>query len=221
MKALIIDDDLEFADELAMSISKLSNLDIDITNNQTFEYNCDIFFLDIDMPNINGIILAKKIKNINNKSLIIFVSYREDLIFEALQTFPYYFLRKKHLEQELPILLNRLNELNTSSILTINYQNNDIHLSTSNILYLKKDGRYLIIKTTNNSYRTRHSIKKLLPHLPRQSFATINQGFIANFKYIESEDKDKIVMKDNTTAYFSRGKYRDFIIAYIKFIENI
>lgn len=221
MKALIVDDDLKFADELAMSISKLSNLDIDITNNQTFEYNYDIFFLDIDMPNINGIILAKKIKNINNKSLIIFVSYREDLIFEALQTFPYYFLRKKHLEQELPILLNKLNELNTSSILTINYQNNDIHLSTSNILYLKKDGRYLIIKTTNNSYCTRYSIKKLLPHLPINSFATINQGFIANFKYIASEDKDKIVMKDNTTAYFSRGKYRDFIIAYIKFIENI
>lgn len=50
------------------------------------------------MPN-NGLEIARKIKQFNDDIIVIFVSFREDLIFEALQTFPYYFLRKSILKK--------------------------------------------------------------------------------------------------------------------------
>lgn len=59
----------------------------------------------------NGLEIARKIKQFNDDIIVIFVSFREDLIFEALQTFPYYFLRKKYLQEELPIVINKIKKM--------------------------------------------------------------------------------------------------------------
>ena len=108
MKIKIIDDDIQFIDSLKNNLT--GEFDHVLINGSTSfddEYDYDIYFLDIDMPN-NGLEIARKIKQFNDDIIVIFVSFREDLIFEALQTFPYYFLRKKYLKEELPIVINKI-----------------------------------------------------------------------------------------------------------------
>ena len=221
MKITIIDDDLEFGHTLAKYLNEqMNNLEIKIKTDDYGDYFDELFFLDIDMPKTSGITLAQKIKSINKNAIIIYVSFREDLVFEALQTFPYYFLRKKHLHNELGILLKKINKLNITTSLTINYQNNSISLPLQEIIFLAKEGSYLIIKTTSMVYKTRHSFKQLRPQLSPNLFGIVSQGFMANFKHIKTLTKEKVIMEDNTTSYFSRGKYNPFIIAYIECLEN-
>ena len=96
MKIKIIDDDIRFIDYLTKKLkNQLDNVVIDGSTSFKNEYDYDLYFLDIDMP-VNGIEIARKIKSYNDNMIVIFVSFRDDLIFEALQTFPYYFLRKKY-----------------------------------------------------------------------------------------------------------------------------
>ncbi len=66
--------------------------------------NYDLLFLDIDMPNITGIEL---VNNYFNKSDIgiVFVSNRDDLVFDALRCQPINFIRKQHLRDELPTVI--------------------------------------------------------------------------------------------------------------------
>ena len=94
MKIKIIDDDIQFINSLKSTLTgEFNHVFIDGSTSFVDEYDYDIYFLDIDMPN-NGLEIAKKIKQFNDDIIVIFVSFREDLIFDALQTFPYYFLRK-------------------------------------------------------------------------------------------------------------------------------
>ena len=108
MKIKIIDDDIQFMDSLKNTLTgEFDHVLIDGSTSFEDEYDYDIYFLDIDMP-YNGLEVARKIKQFNDDIIVIFVSFREDLIFEALQTFPYYFLRKKYLQEELPIVINKI-----------------------------------------------------------------------------------------------------------------
>lgn len=109
MKIVICDDDVNFSSLIADDFKnyfyeKIDNLDITIINhNFTFytDYQVDICFMDIDLINKNGIDIVKKIK-MNNKNLItIFVSAREDLVFNTFSVEPFQFIRKNHYKSDL------------------------------------------------------------------------------------------------------------------------
>lgn len=55
---------------------------------------CDILVLDIDMPEINGIEIAKYIRNFNSDITLIFITNMEHLVFESVKYTPYRFIRK-------------------------------------------------------------------------------------------------------------------------------
>lgn len=138
MKIKIIDDDIQFIDSLKNNLT--GEFDHVLINGSTSfddEYDYDIYFLDIDMPN-NGLEIARKIKQFNDDIIVIFVSFREDLIFEALQTFPYYFLRKKYLKEELPIVINKIKKMLVNNQIDIYYKGKEISLDASKILYIEK-----------------------------------------------------------------------------------
>ena len=110
MKTVIIDDDLEFARYLKDEINQCDMISMDIEIN-SYDDDFDLYFLDIDMPDTDGIAYARKIKNKAPHARIIFVSYRNDLVFDALHIFQFSFIRKEFLHEELMMVLKRINEL--------------------------------------------------------------------------------------------------------------
>ena len=54
----------------------------------------DIIFIDIEMPNCNGIEIARKIKVLTTESLIVFVSNYPEYMQESFSAHPYFFLQK-------------------------------------------------------------------------------------------------------------------------------
>lgn len=221
MKIKIIDDDIKFINNLNERLKKeLSNCIIDNSTNFDNNYDYDIYFLDIDMPD-NGIELANKLKSINEDVIIIFISFRDDLIFEALQAFPYYFIRKKYLETELPIVINKIKKVFITNKLTIYYKGQNILLDINKILYIEKNGQYTHITTKNHTYIVKHSIKYYENYLPNKMFGYVSQSFIANFNYILNENNECVVMKNGYISYYSRGRRKAFLESYLKYITNI
>ncbi len=72
----------------------------------------EILLLDIDMPEISGMELAEQIFSSNINTNVIFVTNRDDLVFQAIHYQPFRFIRKEKLNQELDEaichLLNKL-----------------------------------------------------------------------------------------------------------------
>lgn len=54
-----------------------------------------LYFLDIDMPEINGMEIADKILAKNPHSEIIFISNHEEMVFESFRYTPLRFIRKE------------------------------------------------------------------------------------------------------------------------------
>lgn len=60
----------------------------------------DLLFLDIEMPGMTGLELAQRLRREGNLIDIIYISNREDLVFDALRTNPRGFIRKNRLIQD-------------------------------------------------------------------------------------------------------------------------
>lgn len=54
----------------------------------------DIIFLDILMPDCNGFDVAKEIRAISDKTLLLFVTSQDELVYDSFHYHPFYFLRK-------------------------------------------------------------------------------------------------------------------------------
>ena len=55
-----------------------------------------VFFIDIDMPEVNGFEVASYLKKWNRECCIVFVSNKDDLVFQSLVYHPFFFIRKAH-----------------------------------------------------------------------------------------------------------------------------
>lgn len=58
----------------------------------------DIIFLDILMPDRNGFDIAKEIRKLSDKTLLLFVTSQDDLVYDSFYYHPFYFLRKGNKE---------------------------------------------------------------------------------------------------------------------------
>ena len=61
----------------------------------------DLVFLDIEMPEMNGIDTGRAIKDVNEEIEIVFVSNKEDQVFNALRLRPFGFVRKSEFFKDL------------------------------------------------------------------------------------------------------------------------
>ena len=113
MNIAIIDDDVHFSEIFYQTVDKFmktlfSKYKIDIINSnflsESLKETYDIVFLDIDLKDINGIDIGKKLMISEVNPIIIFVSSRDDLVFSSFSVRPFYFVRKSCIQQDLKIM---------------------------------------------------------------------------------------------------------------------
>lgn len=218
MKVVIIDDDINFANKLKNYLIKFNTISFDIEVNN-YDKEFELYFLDIDMPDMDGISYARSIKKKYPLSRIIFVSYRSDLVFDAIQVFPFSFVRKEKMNEELPMVLEEICELekDKKKMLKINEQ---FSLPVDNICYIEKRGSYAHIYTESNVYKLRKSLSNIFDFM-NSYFVYINKGTIVNMKYVNEYQKENIILKDGTVLYMSRGRRSEFMLSYLKYKEEI
>ena len=102
----------------------------------------DALFLDIDMPESNGMEIAEKIREIGRRVKIIFVSNKNELAYKGYLYNAFRFVRKSNLEQDLCEAVKGLNE-------SFSTQNDYLVFKTSKgeAIRAVKDIRYFEVKT--------------------------------------------------------------------------
>lgn len=226
MRFVIIDDDLKFAESLQARLSQefTTAITIDISNLYSITMpKYDIYFLDIDMPGQNGIAIANEIRKDDKQAIIVFVSYREDLIFDSLEVLPLQFIRKTNFESDLAVVIKNIKTVLEENIFTIQLPAIGGVVTTlllRNIRYFEKVGTDVIIHTISKDYRIRATVSRYAETLPKEMFGSLSQSYLINFRYVESIEADHIIMKAGEVLYFSRGKKKLFKERYINYLRS-
>lgn len=174
-------------------------------NNGTFY---DVIFLDIDMPNCDGIDLGKYLIQLLPSAYLIFISNMESQVFRSFTAQPFRFVRKSRFNKEIPEAVNAmLKKIRAakSDDIVITYGVQNLRINPARIVYVESRNNNITIYTENESYTLRHTLRALEAQLDGYGFIRTHKSFLVNYHYIFRFDKNSVILDNQTEIPLSRN----------------
>ena len=220
----VVDDEPIFIDTLINKIADCcSSLGIEyLVDKYSNGYNIlenytkyHLVFLDIEMPSIDGIATAKRINDLKGTAeipFIIFVTSHDELVFDALKSFPYSFIRKNMIDIDLSECVSRINSYfkQIHQTIILHSERKDIPIIIDEIVYLEKIKNYVIFHTYNQDYKVRSDMNTEFEKISSYSFVRPHIGYAVNNKAIQYIAVDCVLLKNDITIPMNK-KYREEI----------
>lgn len=188
----------------------------------------DVVFLDIDMPKLDGLELAKAIRKSEKPIDIIFVTNREDKVFDALSVRPFGFIRKNNFTRDLCDTLRSYIKMRIvdDSFVVLQTNNNSVtrNVRVSDIVYIESI-RYkqYVYMADGEKIDIHMTMKELEEKLEQFDIIRVYQGYIVNFKYIQRIERNEIMLNYNggTRISVSREKAQELKSKYLSYLRKI
>jgi two-component system LytT family response regulator len=194
LKCVVVDDEPMAREILEIYIAKTPKLDLIASCKNAAEAifilqdnEVDVFFLDINMPEITGLSLAKII---NQKSQIIFTTaYREYAIDGFILNVVDYLLKPisfdRFLQAVQKVAQSEIIENNTD-FMFVRSDRKMVKIDFNTILYIESLSDYVKIFTSEKTIVVRETITSLEEKLPVKKFIRIHRSFIISLQNITS-----------------------------------
>ena len=228
----ICEDNKEFLIELKAKIKEKFfqyNLDCEIycfysgeeILNSNIEF--DIIFFDIELPGINGIETARKIRELDNSIIFIFITYLNEKVYEVLDLQIFNFIRKSHFHKEIDQILDSL--IKRLEYLAEKYpfpiDNIEVYLKLYDIIYLEVLNRHVVVHTRTTNYISNYRSLTEIPHnLKEKQFFEIYRGIMVNLNHVENFIDNKINLSNGDTLYISRRRLASFKETFFRYISS-
>lgn len=185
----------------------------------------DLMFLDINMPDLNGMDFVKSLKQ---KPQIIFTTaysefaiegFKVDALDYILKPIDYSsFLKAANKAKTLFELLTRSDETKSSSKgqeIFVKADYKIMRIAVNDIKFIESANEYIKIYTINNEViTTLLRLKNIYEQLPRQKFMRIHRSFIVNLDKIKAVDRNRVMIEPK--IYIPVGEqYKEEFQAYV------
>lgn len=159
----------------------------------------DIYLLDIELPETNGLHIAREIKKKYLESLIIYITGYVEYAIEAFEVNAYRYIPKKLLEEKLPdaytsLLPKLVREEGPCYMIETNSRMERI--VQRDIYYIQKDKKYVVLTQKDGSSRVRATLDEVYGELEQRSFVRIDKGTVANLRHIMKLEKRCVKMRN-------------------------
>ena len=167
----------------------------------------DAVFLDIDMPHISGMEIARMIKNEKLNTTIIFVTCHDMLVYDTFQYSPFAFIRKSHFDSEISGVIDRIieNWESEKSYLIIKKGQQVVRIKTSEVIYIESEGNYVNICLPDGCEKYRDTLSSIENQDGGISLIRVHKGFIVNINQIERTAGDCLIMSNGHTVPVGRN----------------
>lgn len=236
MKILVCDDDQVYVDEITEMIQKLITKEDNIIikglsderkiKNEVKINSYDLAILDIKMGNVDGIKIARKLIRMNNACLVMFVSNYKEFVQDAFNlnnaranVFQYLYkpIDYEKFVQSFYRALNRYQHLNR--IVEFKTSDGKIECHPFDVMYLETHYTDLKIVTEKKMYRSNiKNYKDCKNVLNGYCFIKTHQSYYVNLEYVQSVQKDSIILYNDKVLPISIARYQIVKEAFQKFL---
>ena len=154
----------------------------------------DVLLLDIDMPGMSGMEVASHLTGEKARTLIVFVTAHDELVYDSFKYHPFAFVRKKFLLEELRNVLKDCEKEIDGRKRRFVFQSasKTINIAESDILYFESQANYLALYTKGGDYRLRSTMANIENELQGSDFLRIHKGFLVNLEHIKILKSDAL-----------------------------
>ena len=183
----------------------------------------DVLLLDIDMPTLNGFevakFLCKEYKNIK----IVFMSAYDNFVYSAFEFYPFAYLRKSHISEELPKVLKRilLKLKETESQLNLLTTKGIKSIDINAITYIESSRNYFLVHLIHGrEYTCRGTLAEFEKNVGKFDFFRIHSAYLVNLEHVERMLEKGYVLVHNTSLPVAQRRMQEFKKAYMDYIRR-
>lgn len=229
----ICDDDTEIlskVDELARVFFRTHCVDCKIQAYQSSEnllydlqdgINYDLLLLDIEMPGIDGMDLAKVIRDTMPAAKIIFITSHLEYAITAYEFSVFRYIPKNVIDEKLPPALEdyyKLYRLERNEFYTVEIKNHVEQLPYREILYILKEGKYAVFHLTGGKTQSvRKTLAQVFEEISKEYFYFADRGCIVNLANVVGIDDTGILFPDDQHITISKATISDFKTTMLRF----
>lgn len=173
----------------------------------------DVYFLDIDIPELNGISLAEKIKEKYADALILYVSAKEDMVFQTFKTQPLAFVRKncfsKDIQEAIDVMIKHLQKPEDTILSLTDMLGHPLNINVNRTIYIEAKENYQYVVSIDRCEMIRCSIAELDKLLTPFRYMRVHRSYLVNYKYIRRINNDHILLDDGRTIPMSRLRKKE------------
>ena len=174
-------------------------------------------FLDIEMPDIDGMAAARKLREFDNDIIIIFVTNIAKYAIQGYSVGALDYLLKPPKYADIKMRMNIISKrkrLNDYSIV-IPYQGGERKLTSGEIVYVESRGHDIIFHTDGDEILWKGTtLKRVESELTEHGFYRCNNCYLVNLRYC-TEIKDNSVMVNGEELQISRARKKGFMVALV------
>ena len=181
---------------------------------EQYQGQYDLIFMDIDMPAINGINVAKMLRERDNHVLLIFVmalarfavnGYEVDAFDFIVKPLQYNFFSSK-----MSRAMKKLDSEQRVKLL-IKSSEKTVSVFSDEIIFVDIFKHVLNFHTERGTISTRGTMKDVMESLNDGCFAMCNKSCVVNLKYVQMIDGDEAVLTNSERLQISRPRKTEFM----------
>ncbi len=183
----------------------------------------DVIFLDMEMKELNGIETANKIREIDEHTIIIFVTSHTEYVFESFKCSPFRFLVKPVEFAEFKEVFNDVCKKlkKQRKTFTFTESKTKVRLFCDDIIYCESQDHWMWIHTKDKVYKICKSLTDLHESLDKEIMYRVHKSYIVNFQYVNAiKDNDIQLYHCDKLIPISRSYKKGFMEEYTNYIER-
>ncbi len=185
------------------------------------EKSYNIAFLDIEINNVSGLDIAKRLKENNKNIIIFFITEYEKYIDDAMDLFALRFIKK-------PLEYSRFYNGLDKAIELINEDDVEFYLKDTNkvlkikskeIMYVETLDHKTKVVTTNAIYYSSELIEYWNKKLTHMSFYRVHKSYIINLDYVDEYKRNEVKLINGEiigVSYRNQPNFRKYFFSYLK-----
>lgn len=221
MKILICDDEQRYLDTLKVHVleymkNRFIACDITATtdplgilhSSQSF----DLAFLDIQMDGVDGITLAKELRNRNSKLALFFITNYDEYQDDAMDLQAFRFFEKPFDVNRLYAGLEKAMEYIDGAYVDVYLYGNGMHrrILVDDILYVTRSNRKVALITKDEEFYTTGSFDAWCEKLPPLFFYPVHKSFLVNLHYVDKYSYTELFLSNGTRIPIAPRKQSAF-----------
>lgn len=232
MRIAICEDNKEHAEILKKMINRWAEKEellVDVRHYQSAEEflfcmkedaHYDLAFLDIQLGKMNGMQLARYIREEDRTIFLVFTTGEKGYALRGYEVSAFRYLMKPLKESDVIATLSNVNQMLEESkkeAVVVSYNDEARRIYKNDIYYIEVDNHHIMIHMKEETIRFKAKLKDFEQHFQEPEFCKCHRSYLVNLHYVEKLSRAGVEIENGDLLPISRARWDDLNRCYMAY----
>lgn len=183
--------------------------------------NFDLIFLDIEMPGLSGIDIAKELKRCKEDTKFAFVTSHDEYALAGYEVSAFRFIKKPIEETKiLEVITALMEEKKLQRKITLEFNGVTSVIPLKDIIYVEAQRQNVKVVTANNIFCERLTLTEFQKRLNDDTFYSSHRSYLVNLAFVVGIGTD-VYLANGEKIPLSRMRRKNFKIALTQYVHKV